>query len=278
MVRFCLFVLTLTGLSVARAATAQTASNNSSKDSTATDFGAGYEIIMHRQEYDHDPPPPFGTGEGPIQMIQIYPLIIAPLTPDGKAFNAEVSEMAENWWYDSIRGQIAPAILNTDITLDCEPIGRPPPVDDGSQNRKMLPGIISAACESYLYPHGAAHGDGTYWGFNWIVKERRIVTPRDVFDVHSKWLETLSKAANAERAPDVPPSFPLQKLDFANTRHWVLTANGLGLIYSTREFSGFVEGGVGVLAVIPWSKLAPYLNPHGIVPQSDWNATLPTGN
>jgi hypothetical protein len=64
-------------------------------------------------------------------------------------------------------------------------------------------------------------------------------------------------------------------LDFSDTTHWVISSQGLGIIYSYSEFSGFESGGMGTLDFIPWSELAPYLRRGGIVPKADWSATLP---
>jgi len=52
----------------------------------------------------------------------------------------------------------------------------------------------------------------------------------------------------------------------------------LGLAYSAAQFEGIEEGGLGLVDVIPWSKLAPDLRKGGIVPQADWSAPLPATN
>ena len=81
-----------------------------------------------------------------------------------------------------------------------------------------------------------------------------------------------------DRTAEGPPPFPFEKLDFSDTNNWVVARNGLGFIYSTADFFSVEDGGQGAFALIPWSKLRPYLNPHGIVPKADWNATLPSTN
>jgi hypothetical protein len=64
-----------------------------------------------------------------------------------------------------------------------------------------------------------------------------------------------------------------QKLDFADSSHWVVGSSGLGFAYSAAEREGYLEGGGGgVWDFIPWSKLAPYLRKDGIVPKADWVA------
>lgn len=136
----------------------------------------------------------------------------------------------------------------------------------------MLPGVISMSCLGGVEPREAAHGEGSYSGFNWLVSQRRPIRASDVFTPNSGWLKALTALVNTDRQAE--PAAPwIHALDFADTRHWVVGADGLGLAYSDAEFSGFEEGGEGGVDLIPWSKLAPYLRKDGIVPQADWSAT-----
>jgi len=133
-------------------------------------------------------------------------------------------------------------------------------------------------CSVYAFPLDAAHGGGSYSGFNWLVSQHRLVRASDIFIKNAGWLKALTALADADRQDlgNLPSWAP--KLDFADTRHWVLGADGLGLAYSAAQFTGFEEGGLGGVDVIPWAKLTPYLRKDGIVPQSDWTATLPPTN
>ena len=270
MVRLRRFGLSLPFFLAAHIAQAQT-------DSTSADYGAGYEMVFVVQHQEH----PLGPGVDPewgdaIKLDKTYPLISSPLTPDAKAFNAEIGKMLPKWWNGPKDNKVQ-SDPDTNLTLDCEPTGEDPPVDGKFPDAGgMLPGVISIACMNYGYEHGAAHGGGVYWGFNWLVHAQRTVEPSDIFTPRTPWLKTLTALVNADRNADGPPPFPLEKLDFSDTRNWVVASNGLGFIYSTADFFGFEDGGQGAFDLIPWSKLRPYLNPHGIVPKADWKATLPT--
>ena len=234
-------------------------------------------IVTQNQQHALEPGADTGWGNA-IKLDKTYPLISAPLTPDAKAFNAEIHKILPEWW-NGPADNTTQSDPDTDITLDCEPVGVPLPVDSVSDGLKMLPGVISIACMDYRYPHGAAHGDGAYWGFNWLVHERRRVTVADVFAPHTPWLKALAALLSADQNANGAPAVLVEGADaFADTSHWVVTRNGLGFIDQYASFYGYVDGGCGAFDLIPWSKLRPYLNPHGIVPRSDWNATLPPGN
>ena len=240
-----------------------------------TDYGAGYKIVIIHQHQKHTPGPeddPFGNG--PIKLDRTYPLIASPPTPDTQAFDTEMQRRAAQWWaaMDAPKDNSTAADPVTDYSLDCEPVGLPPPADSPSpDNARMLPGVISMACGTYVYPHGAGHGGGEYWGFNWIVSAHRDITASDVFAPNTSWRAALTAAANAIRP--AAPSWGLQKLDFTDPSHWVLERGGLGLSYSYWQFAGYIDGGCGYFALIPWAKLAPYLRKDGIVPRADWSAT-----
>ena len=248
MVRLGLFVSILALSLTIQAAYGQVDDGWDSSD--PTDYGAGYKIIMFSSQ---------GTS---------YPLIDSPLTSGARTYNAQVQRM---WGTsDNTTGS---------GSLDCEPIGLPLPVDSKyPDNLKMLPGVISMACLSYVNVPGAAHGFGASSGFNWQINQSHEVHAGDVFDVKTHWLNALTIMANADRDALGTNSSVLSPLDFSNTSHWVIAAQGFGLTYSAADFTGFTDGGSGVIAFIPWSKLKPYLNPHGIVPRADWNANPPPGN
>lgn len=213
-----------------------------------------------------------------IKLHKTYPLISSPLTPGAKAYNTEIHKMLPEWW-NGPEDNTTKSDPDTDITLDCEPTGNNLPVDGQSLNPGgMLPGIVSIGCMNYGYMHGAIHGGGVYWGFNWLVHAQRTVEPSDIFAPHSLWLQHLTALVNADRNANGPPAFPPEKLALSDTTHWVVARNGLGFIYSYAELFGYQDGGSGGFVLIPWSKLRPYLNPHGIVPKANWNASPPMEN
>ena len=244
-----------------------------------TDYGAGYKIIIFHQRLEH--PPGLGDDQfkqGPITLDSTYPLIASPLTADAKKFNAEMHQLAGKW-QSGQQYNTTDLDSDFDVTSDCEPVGLSPPPDvDGiiPSGLRMVPGVVSDACEVYSYMLGAAHGGGDYWGFNWLLHARRVMRASDIFDVRTKWLEALTKKVNADRSAGFNGvQFPL---DVSDTTHWIVTTEGLGLTYPDSYFSGFEEGGEGMYDLIPWSKLAPYLRKDGIVPQADWSATAARSN
>ncbi len=276
MVWFRDFGLSLLIFLAAHAARAQTDPNTP----PSTDYGAGYEMVMVTQDQQHA----LGSGVDPswgstIKLDKTYPLISSPLTPDAKAFNAEIDKILPEWWNGPTDNKVQ-SDPDTDITLDCEPAGEDPPVDGKFPDAGgMLPGVISVACMNYSYMHGAPHGGGTFWGFNWLVHERRRVKADDIFAPHTQWLKAFAALLNADQNANGPPAFPVDgSSEFGDPSHWVVAINGLGFIDSCAGLYGFDDGGQGAFVLIPWSQLRPYLNPHGIVPQVDWNATLPSTN
>ncbi len=282
MVRFGFFILpAFIGCAVAHGAIAQSITDTKPAKLDPVDFGAGYKMAIagfdqqHAANIPDDPDAP----PNPTTLHLSYPLIASPLTPEAKVYNNAITQLIRLWWADigAPKDNSQQTDPYTDYALDCAPGGAlPPEGGPGVQVIElMLPGVISITCHGYLFPHGGAHGGSSDWGFNWIVSKRRAVQPDDIFVANSGWLKALTALANSYRQDAAPWS---KKLDFADRHHWVLGANGFGLTYTIGEFVGYSEGGVGMFAIIPWSKLKPYLNPHGIVPQSDWNTTLPAGN
>jgi hypothetical protein len=238
-------------------------------------------IVTQQQQHAVGPGVDTGWGDA-IKLDKTYPLISSPLTPDAIAYNEKIKELIGRWWkvigapYDNSQKSDP----DTDYQMSCLPGGGV--VDDGFDNDdnggtpnqdQMLPGVISMTCFAYISLHGGAHGEGQEWGFNWLVAQQRPLKPDDVFRPNAEWLGAITAISNADRG-DAPSYAP--KLDLADRHHWVVGATGLGLAYTMGYLSGYVEGGAGGFYIIPWSKLHPYLNPHGIVPKADWNATLPT--
>jgi hypothetical protein len=235
-----------------------------------TDYGAGYKVVIFHQHQEHAPGPGDDQyKQGPIELNTTFPLIASPTSSEAKAFNSNMKKMAAKWWGWPLENTTE-SDPDGDSTNDCEPVGLslPPDVDASEPSGlKMLPGVISTACESYGYLLGAAHGGGSYWGFNWLMNQRREVRASDIFDMKTNWLRALTDAANADRSPGA--SGTIEPLDFSDISHWVVTSKGLGLTYPDGYFEGFEEGGDGMFDVIPWSKLVPNLRKDGIVPLTD---------
>src|SRR5271165_5731534 len=216
------------------------------------DYGAGYQIIMFHQYQEHAP----GAGDNengqqPITLEKTYPLIANPRPPDAKAFNTKMQQMAAKWWTGPQNNTTA-SDPDTNLTLDCEPVGLTPPRDvdvSTPSGYSMVPGVISAVCENYTFILGFPHGEGSYWGFNWVVNQRRELRASDIFDMKAGWLHALTVAANADRG--VGFNGVQYPLDFSDTSHWVVTAVGLGLTYRDSAFTGFLEGGEGTFCLIP---------------------------
>lgn len=274
---------------------AQTAGYPTTTKVHPIDSGAGYKMVIAKFGG-----PPFASAvpvhsgpKGPeiLSPNLEYPLIISPLTPGAKAYNVMIERMALRWWADIG----APADISSYTTpgmgfqLNCTP-GGAVLNNDGSLSgeQPMLPGVISLMCFAYQC-------NGNQWvkssesGYNWIMAQRRTIRASDVFRKNSGWLKALTTLTNTQRAnthPEIflPPGAPIPKLlifplDLANTRHWLLTRAGLGLVFNEIDFVGAGPGyQPSVAAIIPWSKLRPYLNPHGIVPQNDWNTAPPSTN
>jgi hypothetical protein len=250
-------------------------SDDASYNTAPQDYGAGYQMIVIHQHKEHPIGPDVDPGWGPvIKLDKAYPVISSPLTADAKFYNADIGALMPRWWrgVDGPPNNSLAADSAWDISLDCEPVGQQLPVDGPvPANAVMLPGVISISCGSYNYMHGAAHGGGFYWGFNWLVAQHRPIKPLDIFAPNSGWLEALTALVDASRnAGNNMPGMKLAKLDFADTHHWVLMTAGLGLTYAHTEFGNCECGGEGMLYVIPWSKLSPYLRKDGIVPQKYW--------
>ena len=247
-----------------------------SPDASAVDDGAGYKIVIIEQQQNHPLGAGVDTGFGDaVEFSKTYPLIASPLTQDANAFNAKIRTMLPKWW-NGPSDNTQKSDPDTDITLVCQPTGEPPPVDGKSPDAGgMLPGVISMACMNDRYRHGALHGGGRYWGFNWLVDARRRLKASDVFAPGTAWKTPLAALLDADRNANGTPAVPLRPLNVADPGHWVVARNGLGFIYAYAEFFGAEDGGAGAFDLIPWSKLRPYLNPHGIVPRQDWNLPLP---
>lgn len=276
-VRLGLAVLLLSGcfLGVAHAQMDDSAQVDESQ-LPSTDYGAGYKIIIFHQHQEHAPGSGDDqSGQGPITLDKTYPVIASAFTQDAQAYNDYINWTISRWWSD-IDGPLNNTVVadsDTDISLDCEPVGLPPPIDVRTPaGAVMLPGVIAMSCGANQYQLGAAHGGGTYWGFNWLLAEHRPIGPLDVFTPNSGWLKALASLVNADRNANDNGASPLSKLDFADSHHWVLRSDGLGLTYSDGDFENCECGGDGTLDVIPWSKLAPYLRKDGIIPRADWSA------
>lgn len=271
--KFGLMVLALSGaLASIACAQSTTAPDYDYAKAPPTDYGAGYKVIMVNQHQEHEVAPRFDDGgQNPVRLALSYPLIAAPLTPDTSAYNAAIKALIPRWWKD-IGGPAdnsQAADPGTDYSLVCTP-GAGVGNEVGPPLERMLPGVISMSCSSYVFPHGNAHGGGNYWGFNWLVPQHRPVQPEDIFTPNSGWLKALTALANAARGTNLPAGMP--KLDYADRHRWVLGADGLGLNFSTSEFFGFSNGGGGSVTLIGWSQLARYLRKGGIVPPTDWSA------
>lgn len=224
------------------------------------------------------------------QFNIVYPLISSPLTPDAKIYNNMIKAMAVRWWADIG----APADISSNSSprknfqLDCTPGGGTLNDDRSiSGEQPMLPGVISLMCFYYIRSD-TRELDKDESSYNWILAQHRTIRPSDVFRANSGWLnfltETLTDLRNNAPAPPGNFTLPfdpryLPPYDFSNTRHWLITSSGLGFAYDYAYFTGYYVGKKpGIVTIIPWSKLRPYLNPHGIVPKADWNATLPIAN
>ncbi len=237
----------------------------------ATDYGAGYKIIIFHRHQEHPPAPNSDLdGQGPIKLDLTYPIIASPHTPGAELFNAAMKRMSATWWeaIGAPKDNKTASDPDTDISLNCEPVGLPPPVDGNTPpNAQMLPGVISVACGYYMYGHGYAHGAGDNWGLNWIVLKRRALRASDIFNVKTNWLTALTDLVDADRGS--PPE-NLRTLDFSDTSHWVVSSVGLGFTYSDAAFANVEDGGMGTIDFIPWSNLDPYLRQDGVVPRADW--------
>ncbi len=211
-----------------------------------------------------------------VQLLLSYQLIAAPLSQDAMVYNSKFKKLFIQWWGDiggpNYTSQVADP--DTDYNLICDPRARFNYEGKQSEARpveSMLPGVISLYCLGYVYPHDT-HRHFYQWGFNWLVAKRRPITPRDIFIPNSGWLNAIIADAHKERA-----FIPLKGIDYADRHHWLLGSMGLGYLYGHDELpSGAINNQAIYFALIPWSKLRPYLNPHGIVPKADWKATLPT--
>ena len=243
-----------------------------------TDYGAGYKLVVFHQHQEHVPGAGDDkNGQSPITLDKTYPLIASPLTAEARAFNSKIQQMSAKWW-PGPHDNSTRSDPDTHFKQDCEPVGLAPPPEVEALSltgHQMLPGVISAACETYSFTIGYPHGEGNYWGFNWLMEQRREIQASDVFDMKTAWLKALTVAANAGR--NVGFNGVQYPLDFSDTTHWVVTAQGLGLIYRDSAFLGFLEGGGGTFYLIPWSELAPYLRKDGIVPQCDWSMITEPG-
>jgi hypothetical protein len=108
-----------------------------------TDYGAGYEMVIVTQHQQHALGAGIDTGWGDaIKLGKTYPLISSPLTPDAKAFNAEIDKMLPEWW-NGPADNTTQSDPDTDLTLVCEPAGEDPPVDGNIPDTGgMLPGVM----------------------------------------------------------------------------------------------------------------------------------------
>jgi hypothetical protein len=237
-----------------------------------TDYGAGYKLIVLNQSQES---PPDANADpidhAPDKFERTFPVISAPTTAETKAFDAAMLKM--------IASNGNGGTEDSDLSIDCEPVGLAAPVDSRvPTGLAMIPGVISAACRSYLYLHGAPHGYGSNWGFNWLVFQRREIRASDIFDTKTGWLAALNKSAKADQSAAGQTAGSSDPLNLADTSHWVVTTGGLGITYSWSEFAGEEDGGAGMLDAISWSKLAPFLRKDGIIPKSDWSAATPDIN
>jgi hypothetical protein len=127
------------------------------------------------------------------------------------------------------------------------------------------------SCVASVQSHETNVANGGFaWGYNWLVAQHRPIQPEDIFSSNSDWRRALTVLVDADRGKAPWAG----KLNIADTHHWVLGSDGLGFAFSNSDFTGYFSPCEGCVDVIPWSKLAPYLRKGGIVPQSDWSATL----
>ncbi len=229
-----------------------------------TEYGAGYKIVLQSQEHT------------PNNLDIFYPIIASPLSADAKVYNSAIAEIVQRWENDIgfSKGKTGAYGPNTVYSIDCEPGGGNGDRDSSTPPLQMLPDVISMTCMGGSNPSdGAGAFNGSEWGYNWLLTQHRPVNALDIFSRNSGWLKALNALAHADVSPDL-----VSKPNFADSHRWVLTKNGLGFAFMLGEVAGYTDGGSGAFLLIPWSKLRPYLNPHGIVPRADWNATLPAGN
>jgi hypothetical protein len=132
------------------------------------------------------------------------------------------------------------------------------------------PALISVQFTTYSYAPGAAHPSGGGEALNFLMGEGRLLEPEDVFQAGSAWEMFLVNRA-AAGLEDVfaefgaPPSAELLRDAVVKPRLWVISENGLTLLFPPYALGG--PWALGAQQVrIGWAELQPYLRADAPAP------------
>lgn len=194
----------------------------------------------------------------PIELEQNIPQIVAPLDAKARAFNAAIKDYAFSIWneFDGPPRSNPQRDEYQDLSIDYEP------------NALALPGIISISFSEGNYVHGAAHGEGANFDFNWIIAQSRHAVPADIFSPAHNWRHGLTVAAIAAFKSKLKSSWGNGAADdfqgaFSRPDAWALLKSGLRIDTSSYEICSYACGAPSV--IIPWSDLRPYLKSGWII-------------
>jgi hypothetical protein len=204
---------------------------------------------------------PDGASLTPIRLEQNIPQIVSPLTSQSLAFNTGVKNFVQLVWSDNGGPPFSAPREDTedDIGLDY------------TFNPDALQGLFSFSFSISNYHHGAAHGSGQKYNFNWNIKSERQVVPGDIFDAGTGWQSAVAKAAMASfteagviqpgyLTPDIMPQVNAQ---LADPNGWEILREGLKIDTGDYQICPYTCDTPST--IIPWSALKPYLKTNGLV-------------
>lgn len=168
---------------------------------------------------------------------------------------------AERRWNVAVRARAA-----ADATTP--PTGENPQMDVWlDYNVKWAtPALISVVFDVSWYGHGAAHPNSGQTAFNWLIEDKRVLAPTDLFDDGKPWRDALARVVFAQLQQRgaanelfVKSATELARL-VADPRRWALESDGLHILFEQYEVGPYVLGHPEV--IVAWADLKPMLRAH----------------
>ena len=143
----------------------------------------------------------------------------------------------------------------------------------------VTPELVTAAIQIMVDGHGA-HPNTNSIQFNWLLKETRVLMPKDVFRAGSGWEHFLQKRCDKYLHEQLDPNFDgksyesfAQPGEMAKTLHgivieprnWQLDGNGLTIPFQPYAVACYACTPPPV--TIPWGDLKPYLLVSFVTPK-----------
>jgi uncharacterized protein len=226
--------------------------------------------FMHQDaECKQDPSQPFCDGNKIGKITVSWPLALSS-TPEWQAWNKAALEtlltefnFGEGQKFASLKEIAAKydGSYDKDVSLSMD-----------STSAK----ILSATITNSAFGHGAAHPLTSFSQFNWLIKEKRLVKPEDIFDGNKKWADALEKRCESDLRGKLGKHFEdgeVKEQDMPGTllkvvvepQRWLINKNGITITWQQYELACYAC--TPEPTSIPWIELRDVLNPGFEIPK-----------